>query len=298
MDRKRPGRLSGATDGVALTTFFKPKQNFLFLMRALKSTAKGILLAGGTGSRLAPMTDQISKQLLLVGDKPMIYYPLCALMQAGIREILIISTPAHLPDYRKLLGSGEALGIELAYAEQNQPEGLPQALTIGAAFTGQHPVVLLLGDNIFWGGTFTVRLAAAAAETTGATLFAIEYPLADQYGVVEFDTEGQILSLEEKPSVPKSAWVITGAYVFDPQVAEFARMLKPSKRGETEIIDLLECYHTQGLLRAERLEPDTHWFDAGTRETLCAASSAVADARQTGDSLGAPYQIAQAKGWI
>ena len=268
-------------------------------MHALKSTAKGILLAGGTGSRLAPMTDHISKQLLPVDETPMIYYPLSTLMQAGIREILIISTPAHLPEYKNLLGSGEALGIELTYAEQKQPGGLPQAVTIGDSFVGSHPAVLLLGDNIFWGNTFTAQLAAAAAETTGATLFATEHFQADQYGVVEFDPHGQILSLEEKPATPKSAWVITGAYVFDPQVVSFARTLQPSARGETEIIDLLECYRSRGRLRGERLEPDTHWFDAGTPETLRAAASAGADARQAGKSfLGNPHQTAQANGWI
>ena len=267
-------------------------------MHASKAEAKGILLAGGSGSRLAPMTDRVSKQLLPVHDKPMIYYPLATLMQAGVREILIISTPDHLSDYQQLFASGKELGIEIEYAIQDQPRGLPQAITIGADFIGEAPVVLLLGDNIFLGGQLTERIAVAAQRTSGATLFAIKHHLANQYGIVELGPEGQILSLEEKPDSPKSDLVITGAYVFDPQVVAFARSLQPSQRGETEMIDLLDCYRGREMLRAELLTEDTVWFDAGTPQTLRDAAEAVADAQTEQCPLGSPQDIARVQGWI
>ena len=264
-----------------------------------ETEARGILLAGGTGSRLAPLTDQMSKHLLPVDEAPMICYPLATLMQAGIRHILIISTPTHLAEYKKLLGSGETLGVNFEYAEQKHPDGLPQALTIGSAFTNSHPVVLMLGDNIFWGGSLIERLGMAIREPEGATLFSLEQPNAEQYGVVEFGGDGEILALSEKPKAPRSSWVITGAYVFDRHAAEFASALTPSARGETEMTDLLECYRSRELLRAERIEPETRWFDAGTPETLSAAADAVGDAREMGDTfLGKPSRIASANGWI
>ena len=269
------------------------------MTRSPETEARGILLAGGTGSRLAPLTDQMSKHLLPVDETPMICYPLATLMQAGIRHILIISTPTHLAEYKKLLGSGETLGVNFEYAEQKHPDGLPQALTIGAAFTNSRPVVLMLGDNIFWGGSLIERLGTAIRQPEGATLFALEQPNAEQYGVVEFGGDGEILALSEKPKAPKSSWVITGAYVFDRHAAEFAATLAPSARGETEMTDLLECYRSRGLLRADCLEPKTRWFDAGTPKTLAAAAQAVGEARQAGNTfLGKPDRIASANGWI
>ena len=267
-------------------------------MHTSSRPAKGILLAGGRGSRLAPMTHFVSKQLLPVYDKPMIYYPLTTLMQAEVREILLISTAAHLPVYQQLLGNGKQWGIQLHYAEQQSAGGLPQAFTIGADFIGDASVMLLLGDNIFFGGTITEHLARAAQASRGATLFATKHSQPHEYGVVELGPGQEILSLEEKPQQPKSNDVITGAYVFDPQVVEFAHALQPSARGETEMIDLLGCYQEQGDLCVKFLEDETRWFDTGTPQTLLDASLAIANAQREQGSIGCPLHTAQAKRWV
>ena len=244
------------------------------------------------------MTHFVSKQLLPVYDKPMIYYPLTTLMQAEVREILLISTAAHLPVYQQLLGNGKQWGIQLHYAEQQSAGGLPQAFTIGADFIGDASVMLLLGDNIFFGGTITEHLARAAQASRGATLFATKHSQPHEYGVVELGLGQEILSLEEKPQQPKSNDVITGAYVFDPQVVEFARTLQPSARGETEMIDLLGYYQEQGDLCVKFLEDETRWFDTGTPQTLLDASLAIANAQREQGSIGCPLHTAQAKRWV
>ena len=262
-------------------------------MHDVTQTGRGILLAGGKGSRLAPLTNAVSKQLLPVYDKPMIYYPLVAFMQAGIREILIISTPEHLPTYQQLLGTGQQWDLDLHYLPQPTPSGLPQAFQIGADFIGNGSVTLLLGDNIFFGGLFTKQLARFAQVPSGATLFAIRHRQPCDYGVVELDSSGEILSLEEKPSVEKSEYVITGAYCFDHRVTKYAKTLQPSKRGELEMIDLLKCYHSQSNLRVELLDEATSWFDAGTPLMLLEASLAVAEAQKQQGPIGCPEYTAK-----
>lgn len=262
-------------------------------MHDVTQTGRGILLAGGKGSRLAPLTNAVSKQLLPVYDKPMIYYPLVAFMQAGIREILIISTPEHLPTYQQLLGTGQQWDLDLHYLPQPTPGGLPQAFQIGADFIGNGSVTLLLGDNIFFGGLFTKQLARFAQVPSGATLFAIRHRQPCDYGVVELDSSGEILSLEEKPSVEKSEYVITGAYCFDHRVTKYAKTLQPSKRGELEMIDLLKCYHSQSNLRVELLDEATSWFDAGTPLMLLEASLAVAEAQKQQGPIGCPEYTAK-----
>lgn len=262
-------------------------------MHDVTQTGRGILLAGGKGSRLAPLTNAVSKQLLPVYDKPMIYYPLVAFMQAGIREILIISTPEYLPTYQQLLGTGQQWDLDLHYLPQPTPGGLPQAFQIGADFIGNGSVTLLLGDNIFFGGLFTKQLARFAQVPSGATLFAIRHRQPCDYGVVELDSSGEILSLEEKPSVEKSEYVITGAYCFDHRVTKYAKTLQPSKRGELEMIDLLKCYHSQSNLRVELLDEATSWFDAGTPLMLLEASLAVAEAQKQQGPIGCPEYTAK-----
>jgi len=259
---------------------------------------KGILLAGGSGSRLAPMTNVVSKQLLPVYDKPMIYYPLVTLMQANIRDVLLIATPGHLTDYQQLLGTGKQWGIQLHYAEQPSPDGLPQAFKIGADFLDQASVMLLLGDNIFFGNTFENRLAQVAQFSSGATVFSIPHRQPGNYGVVELGPSQEIFSLEEKPQQPKSDQVITGAYIFDSRVVEFAKMLHPSDRGETEMIDLLRCYQKQGELHVESLGEGTNWFDAGTPQMLLEASLAIATTQREQGLIGCPHHTAKSKEWV
>jgi glucose-1-phosphate thymidylyltransferase len=238
---------------------------------------KGIVLAGGMGTRLAPVTNIISKQVLPVYDKPMIYYPLSILMLAGIKDILIISTPRDLPMIRQLLGNGKAFGLRLAYAEQAKPEGIAQAFIIGQDFIGRDPVCLVLGDNIFYGGGLaqTLEKCAASVRENTATVFAYRVSDPERYGVVEFDSTGKAIGIEEKPRAPRSSWAVTGLYFYGAGVVERAKALKPSARGELEITDLNRAYLNQGSLRVESLGRGYAWLDTGTPDSLLAASHFV-----------------------
>lgn len=260
---------------------------------------KGIILAGGSGTRLHPLTQVVSKQLLPVYDKPMIHYPLGTLMLCGIREILIITRPADLPQFRALLGDGRALGLRLSYAEQPRPEGIAQALVIGASFIADDGVALVLGDNLFYGQQLGTQLATRVAENDGATVFV--YPVADpqRYGVAELDAAGRIVDIVEKPAQPRSSYAVTGLYMYDRGVVDIARGLTPSARGELEISDVNKAYLASGRLRAHLLSRGNAWLDTGTPESLLEAANFVAVIeRRQGLKIGCVEEIAYRLGWI
>ena len=262
-------------------------------------TRKGIVLAGGSGTRLHPITLGVSKQLLPVYDKPMIYYPLSVLMLAGIREVLVISTPTDLPGFQRLLGDGSAFGLSIDYAEQVSPDGLAQAFLIGETFLNGAPACLVLGDNIFFGEHFSTKLASADARASGGTVFGYRVSDPERFGVVEFDTQGRATQIEEKPAKPRSPYAVTGLYFYDHDVVDIAKTIRPSARGELEITDINNAYLARGDLHVELLGRGFAWLDTGTHESLLESLHFVHTLeKRQGMKVGCLEEIAFEKGWI
>jgi glucose-1-phosphate thymidylyltransferase len=260
---------------------------------------KGILLAGGSGTRLHPITQATSKQLLPVYDKPMVYYPLSTLLLAGIREVLIISTPADLPQFQRLFHDGAQLGIRISYAEQEKPDGIAQAFLIGEEWIDGEPCALALGDNLIHGDHLSTLLRAAGARPQGATVFAYQVRDPERYGVVSFDQDGKAIEIVEKPKHPESSWAVTGLYFYDEKVTEYAHTIKPSDRGELEITDLNQMYLREGTLHVERLGRGTAWLDAGTPDSLLQAATFVQTIQsRQGNLVGCPEEVAFRMGYI